>query len=97
MTRPTMPLPQPLVFYQVVESLSTNHIPLESLIRRSLVEPQTKNSEYVNNFVENLPHLLKWLAHHERTCEVLKGWMKEEYTGIEASRRSVLLVRSKDL
>jgi hypothetical protein len=84
MTCPMTPPPQPLVFYQVVESLSINHIlsPLKSLIRRSLVEPQTKNSEYVNNFVENLPHLLRWLAHHERTREVLKGWMKEEYTGI---------------
>jgi hypothetical protein len=77
-----MPSPQPLIFYQVVESLSTSHIPLENLIRHSLVEPQTKNSEYVDNFVEDLPRLLGWLAHHERTREAVKGWMKQEYTSI---------------
>jgi hypothetical protein len=86
MTRPTAPPPQPLVFYQVVESLSTNHIPLENLIRRSLVGPVTKHSEYVNYFIEELPRLLGWLAYHEHTREIVKGWMKEEYTELLTSQ-----------
>jgi hypothetical protein len=81
-----MPSHQPRLFYEFIESLSTSYIPLKNFIHRSFVEPVTKHSEYVNFFMEDLPSLLVWLAYHERTREVVKGWMKEEYTGILTSQ-----------
>ncbi|EKM77432.1 hypothetical protein AGABI1DRAFT_13110, partial [Agaricus bisporus var. burnettii JB137-S8] len=41
---------------------------------------------YVNAFIEDLPRLLGWLAHHEQTRDAVNGWMKEQYQGILTSQ-----------
>lgn len=76
----------PNTFYKVIRTLENCNIPLENLIRRSLVEPGIAESPFVENFLDGLPRLLGWLAHHERTREVLRKWMKEEYVGTLTSQ-----------
>ncbi|EKM81860.1 hypothetical protein AGABI1DRAFT_126217 [Agaricus bisporus var. burnettii JB137-S8] len=70
----------PDVLYNVLETLTTNNIPLENFIRRLLLEPGIGDSPYMNKFKEDLPQFLGWLAHHEQTRDILGNWVKQHHT-----------------
>jgi hypothetical protein len=75
-----MPPTSPDAFYQAIEILVRNSIPLSKLIRRSFLEPDIAASEYMQTFVADLPQLLEWLVHYTQSRDITLPWMKEHYT-----------------
>jgi hypothetical protein len=75
-----MPPTSPDAFYQAIEILVRNNIPLSKFIRRSFLEHATAASEYMQTFVADLPQLLEWLVHYTQSRDVTLSWMKEHYT-----------------
>lgn len=69
-------------FHKVIRILQTGELPLSSFIRRLFIESDVARSPCVNKFLEDLPQLLEWLMRQERSQDIVKGWMTQEYTGI---------------
>lgn len=85
-----MSSPPPNQFYRAVNILKRKDISLSNLIRHSLIESEISSSNFVAQFLEDLPQLLGWMAHHEGTCDIVQRWMKEEYT-------STLMLQIRDV
>lgn len=75
-----MPPPDPNAYYNAIDLLDRNKLPLQSFIRRSFSEPRVERTTLLDTFVEDLPHLLDFLAYNEKTRGVVDKWVKGTYT-----------------
>lgn len=80
-TGPTRPMHDPEAFYNALELLENNSIPIDSFVRRLFAESKVSSlHRIVFNFIQNIPRLLDLLHLTDRTRDDVDKWIKETVT-----------------
>jgi hypothetical protein len=76
----TMSVPNPQAFYQAVDLLERNNIPIESFLRRLFVEPSTSSRAITLYFIQNISTTLESLRLNPRTAPDVDQWIKKTFS-----------------
>jgi hypothetical protein len=90
-----MSVPDPEAFYQAVDLLEVNNIPIESFLRRLFAEPRISSRSIVISFSKNISRVLEFLIFNERTGHDVDEWVKNTFSSkLKAQVRDISQVEA---